>query len=366
VVTTGPLAPIVLNVVKTNDANGDGTYNDSETSLLPGQTVPFRITVTNNSTVAVVIDTVSDTWNDAVGTLSINPQCLVAFVGQVLQPGDAATCDFTVANYSPPNGTNIINTGEVKGHQEKKPDNKGSGTDTSIVDTATPPLTLTVVKTNDANGNGSFTDDETGTTGGSVNFRVAITNSSTVDVVVDSISDVWPGADAISPNCAASIIGAVLPANGGTVTCDFALANYVPNSTDARVNTVTVLAHQNNNPGNSTSQQDTSTVRGEQVADVVIARQPAAPTPLARTGSNTLGLVALGLLLIGLGLGLLLTSGWRPVAGALAVRLPHSASPEVFTPSRVIIDRGVDSFHAWTRGFWRTAGSQGRDTHRRR
>jgi hypothetical protein len=268
-------------------------------------------------------------------------------VGVDLEPGDSATCDFTVDNYSPPNGSTIINTGEVKGHQETNPENKGSGTDTSVVNTATPPLTLTVVKTNDANNDGSFTDDEIGTAGGSVNFRVTITNSSSVDVVIDSISDVWPGADAISPNCAASIIGAVLPANGGTVTCDFALANYVPSSTDARVNTVTVLAHQNNNPGNSTSQQDTSTVRGEQVADVVITRQP---TPLARTGSNTLGLVALGLLLIGLGLGLLLTSGWRPVAGALAVRLPHSASSEVFTPSRVIIDRDVDFFSSRYRG----------------
>jgi hypothetical protein len=363
VVNTGEIPPILLNVVQTNDADNDGVYNDSETSGAAGQTVKFRIEVTNNSTVDVVIDEVSDAWADAVGTLAINPDCAAAFVGVELAPGDTATCDFSVANYSPPSGTSVINTGEVKGHDKKNPNTKGSGTDTSVVNTVVPPLSLTVVKTNDADNNGSFTDDETGTAGGSVNFRVTITNGSSVAVVVDSISDVWPGANAISPNCAAQVIGTVLAANGGSVTCDFALANYVPNSTVARVNTVTVNAHENNNPGNSTSQQDTSTVRGEQVGDVTITRQP---TPLARTGSNTLGLAALGLLLIAMGLGLLLTSGWRPVAGALAVRMPHSASPEVITPSRIVIDRGVDFPPTRMRSVWLKASGRARDRYRGR
>lgn len=39
-----------LAISKTNDANGDGNFTDAETALTSGQTVPFRIFVTNNST----------------------------------------------------------------------------------------------------------------------------------------------------------------------------------------------------------------------------------------------------------------------------------------------------------------------------
>ena len=39
-----------ITVVKTNDANGDTTYSDSESIGEPGGTVPFKVTITNNST----------------------------------------------------------------------------------------------------------------------------------------------------------------------------------------------------------------------------------------------------------------------------------------------------------------------------
>jgi uncharacterized repeat protein (TIGR01451 family) len=110
---------ITLTVVKTNDANGDGVYNDSETALAAGQTVPFRITVTNNSTVDVVLDSITDAWSTEVGALQINPICAASFVGVDLEPGHSATCDFTVDNYSPPSGSTYP-AADARGRQDQR------------------------------------------------------------------------------------------------------------------------------------------------------------------------------------------------------------------------------------------------------
>src|SRR5207245_11550317 len=53
---------ITITVDKTNDANGDGTFTDSETAPSAGASVPFRAVITNTSTVDVVLDTLTDAW----------------------------------------------------------------------------------------------------------------------------------------------------------------------------------------------------------------------------------------------------------------------------------------------------------------
>ena len=54
-----------ITVVKTNDADGDTTYTDSESIGEPGGTVPFKATIKNNSTFDSVNIT---TLADAVGS----------------------------------------------------------------------------------------------------------------------------------------------------------------------------------------------------------------------------------------------------------------------------------------------------------
>src|SRR5205823_134831 len=153
-------------------------------------------------------------------------------------------------------------------------------------------------KTNDADGDGTFGDDETGTAGSAVTFQLTITNNSAVPVVIDSIDDVWPGAAAIAPDCRTKVVGTTLAANGGSVGCVFTVENYVPTNADgAKVNTATVVVHEAGHPSNSTSGTDTSTVRGAEVLGVQITRTletptgpaaPAAPAaPLAQTLPRT-------------------------------------------------------------------------------
>lgn len=325
--------PVNGNLDKTNDADGDGNYHKSETAPLPGIDVPFRVVLTNTSGIPVVIDSITD----AFGSTSINPTCAAAFVGQTVAPGASLTCDFTVPNYSPAAGTSLDNEITVLVHDAGNPGKTKTLTSTSTVNTAaTPPLSLTVTKTNDGNGDGIFTKDETGVEGNNVNFRVTITNTSAVPVVIDSVTDVWPGATEFAPACAAQIVGTTLAANGGTVSCDFTVANYVPSSTaGAKTNTVTVKAHDSSNPGNTTTQKDDSTVRGEPPAVLGTTVVRALP----RTGSDSLGLAGLGILLLALGAGLMMLSSGRIPQAAMALRSSVRPAPFMYSRSGLVIER---------------------------
>ena len=323
---------ITAELVKGNDADNDGSYHQGETAPVAGQDVKFRVTLTNTSAVPVVIDSISD----AFGSTTISPTCANAFLNQTVAAGDSLTCDFTLTGYSPAAGTSLENTATVNVHDKNDPSKTKTVTATSVVNTAgVPPLALTVVKTNDANGDGTYTKDETGVTNADVKFRVSVTNSSSVAVVLDSVTDVWPGATEFAPACASTLVGIPI-APGATVTCDFTVATYIPVSTDgAKVNTVTVTGHENGHPGNKTTQKDTSTVRGEPpaVLGTTVVRE------LPRTGmSHTFDLAAIAILLMALGLGLMLLSGRIPEA-ALALRSSALASPVVFSRTAVVVER---------------------------
>ena len=324
--------PVTGNLDKTNDADGDGNFHKSETAPLPGIDVPFRVVLTNTSGIPVVIDSISDTF----GTTTINPTCAAAFLGQTVAPNGTITCDFTVTNYSPAAGSSLDNEVTVLVHDASNPGKTNTLKSTSTVNTAaTPPLNLTVVKTNDANGDGVFTKDETGVENTNVNFRVSITNNSAVPVVIDSVTDVWPGATEFAPACASSIVGTTLAANGGTVSCDFTVANYVPPSTaGAKTNTVTVKGHDSTNPGNTTTQKDDSTVRGEPPAVLGTTVVRALP----RTGSDTYALAGLGVLLLALGAGLMMLSSGRIPQAAMALRSSVLTAPVMYSRS-VLVER---------------------------
>jgi len=344
----GTIPPLAVTVAKTNDANGDGTFTDDETGAT-GDDVNFRAVITNNSAVAVVINSISDVWP---GASAITPDCAAQVVGITLAAnGGSVTCDFTVTDYVPSSGDGAkVNTVTVEVCEDGHADNCDTPHDTTTVRGGNV-LAVTVEKTNDANGDNNFTDDETGTAGDDVVFRVTISNDSAVDVVITSLTDVWPNAAEIAP--CADLIGTTIAA-GASVSCDFTVTDYVPSSGDgAKINTVTVETCEDGDASNCTTPHDTTTVRGVDVLGEVITQTPQAPT-LPRTGAaNTMSLLTAGLGLLLLGLGLVL-AGSQLAGSSLLLRLPSSAGM-VRYPSPPVIDRNLSRQGAGGRrapGVW--------------
>lgn len=123
---------------------------------------------------------------------------------------------------------------------------------------ATP--TLTVVKTNDANGDATYSDDETATAAGaSVTFKVTVTNTSDADVVIESITDVASSVS-LPVSCASAFVGQTVAA-GASLTCTFTEAAYSPADGQSKTNTATVTVGAADNQGNTASGSDTSVVR---------------------------------------------------------------------------------------------------------
>lgn len=122
------------------------------------------------------------------------------------------------------------------------------------------PITGTVLKSNDADGDGTFTDDETAdAVGESVTFQVVVTNTSAVPAVIGSFTDAVSGTP-ISITPTPDVVGTTLGA-GESVTVTFTVPAYTPADGTSTTNLVTVALHQVGNAGNGTVVTDTSTVR---------------------------------------------------------------------------------------------------------
>jgi LPXTG-motif cell wall-anchored protein len=170
------------------------------------------------------------------------------------------------------------------------------------------PITGTVDKLNDANGDGTFGDDETATSEGvAVPFQVTITNTSVVPAVVTSLLDTLvDGPIGFTPS--PDPVGMVLAA-GASATFTFTVADYSPPDGGAVVNDMAVGLAQVGDPSNHVLVHDGSTVR--------TAVPPAPPTgggggetteppftgggggvTLPRTGAETWDVAAIGLALL--------------------------------------------------------------------
>ncbi|MHB8437937.1 MAG: hypothetical protein ACYDD4_02085 [Acidimicrobiales bacterium] len=252
---------VVLTVVKTNDADGSGTYSQSETAQAPGANVPFRAVVTNDSSFAVSISSLTDSWP---GQAAFAVSCATTVAGTTLQPGQSATCDFTANGYAPAAGTSLTDTVTVSGCSTTDATDCGTATATSTVLTfgtaGSGSVTLQIVKTNDAAGTGTFSQsEEAKTVGENVPFHVTVTNTSAVPVTISALTDAWPSEAPFSPTCAAAVVGTTL-APGASTTCAFTVDNYAPAAGNALTNTVTVNGCEAGNTGNCGTWTATSTV----------------------------------------------------------------------------------------------------------
>ena len=202
----------------------------------PGATVTYTVTITNNTDESVGMTSLSD---DQVGGASAS-DCNATVI-----PGNGAmTCSYTDTAPSDDNAelTNIVTVTVADDD-----DNTATASDSETVTTTDINPSITVEKTNDANGDGSFSDSETAPSSSTtVDFRVVITNKTSEDVTIDSISDDHHGvsvSDCDSPT---------VPGNA-SVTCSFS------GTVDAdETNTATVNV--SDDDGNAASDSDTSTV----------------------------------------------------------------------------------------------------------
>jgi uncharacterized repeat protein (TIGR01451 family)/LPXTG-motif cell wall-anchored protein len=122
------------------------------------------------------------------------------------------------------------------------------------------PITATLDKTNDADGDDGFTDDETTDAAGvDVPFSVTVTNTSAVPAVVVSVSDAVSGAPvAFTPT--PDPVGTTL-APGASVTLTFTVPGYSPADGASTTNTFTASLAAVDDATNTGSASDTSTVR---------------------------------------------------------------------------------------------------------
>jgi uncharacterized repeat protein (TIGR01451 family) len=102
---------IAIRITKTNDANNDGIYTDSEESKRSGLDVPFRLVITNTGEETVRITDLTDSFDQTVLDL-LDAKC-AKLAGATLDPGESVVCEFTLNNYSPPEDTVLENMVEV-------------------------------------------------------------------------------------------------------------------------------------------------------------------------------------------------------------------------------------------------------------
>lgn len=271
------LPPPTLTVVKSNDANADGAFHNSETTEAVGADVTFTVTVTNTSFYSVEIASITD----VVGSTSIPVSCASAFVGQTLAIGESLSCVFSVAGYSPGDGESKTNEATVTVAQTGDSGNTASADDTSVVTTdvpAPPPPTIsaTVTKTNDADGDGVYHATETAATAGQpVPFRVVVTNTSAVTVTFSSLTDKVGAAAAAALTCSDATPATL--AAGASFTCDFTGTS--PAAGTSLSDTATATVHEVGDATNSDTDQATSTVATAAIPIVNDLR-------IVKTGSN--------------------------------------------------------------------------------
>jgi hypothetical protein len=97
--TTPPPGEISVEIVKTNDADRDGTYTNSEEAPEPGSNVPFHLVITNTSDEVVTIASLTDAF--AGTTMDLLANKCSSLTGVSLDPGESVECTFSVQGYSP-------------------------------------------------------------------------------------------------------------------------------------------------------------------------------------------------------------------------------------------------------------------------
>jgi hypothetical protein len=183
-----------LVVHKRNDANRDGTFSDLEEVSGAGAAVPFRVGIRNLSETPLTVVAVTDTIGDTTLDLLEEPYC--SQLATTLPPAGHLSCTFTLDRYlrtfaDPPRDelTNVVHV--VAAHGEDVVTAEDAST---VVNPNAGRVSVEVIKTNDADGDGNFTDVEVApAAGAAVTFQVVVRNTSPGTAQLVSLTDTWPG-----------------------------------------------------------------------------------------------------------------------------------------------------------------------------
>jgi hypothetical protein len=176
---------------------------------------------------------------------------------------------------------------------------------TAILGASQPSLAILVDALNDADGDGIFSDAEIAAAPGTdVNLKVLITNIGAVSFEIDAVTHSYNGGtEAARGEVCGELVGLIL-APGESLACTFPMADYSPPAGESLINTVMAAGFEiGKGSRRGAADSDTSTVQtivaDEDVLAVALKRN------LAFTGTEAARLVALGLLLLAAGGGLL-------------------------------------------------------------
>lgn len=289
-------------------------------TVTQGGAVTYTVTVSNSGTGSASSVVITDDLDNAftsvaasstVGTCSVGANNVVTCNVGTLTAGQSATITITA---NAPTGSCPTITNQATGTHSGGTI-PASGTVTTTVTGCAgpaPEISVRIQKTNDANEDGIFTNNEEARTEGQdVDFHLVITNTSDETVEIVTLTDAFEQTvlDLLGAECL-SLAGMQLDP-GESVTCTFTLEDYSPSARTAIVDVAEVCVEI---VGGVQAACDTNPSR---VRSAVVLGRTVTPTPppaptrtppggIAFTGpAAALPLTAAALLLLTLGTGLL-------------------------------------------------------------
>jgi uncharacterized repeat protein (TIGR01451 family) len=292
-------------------------------TVTQGGAVTYTVTVTNSGTGAatnvVITDNLDDTFtgvsaSSTIGTCSVAAGNVVTCNVGTLNAGQSATITI---NATAPTGSCPTITNQATGSHSGGTIPVSGTVTTTVTGCAgpQPEISVRIQKTNDANEDGIFTNNEEARSEGrDVDFHLVITNTSDETVEIVSLTDAFSSTvlDLLDAECSGLNLAVLDP--GESVECTFTLQNYSPPQGEALVNIAEVcveivggqLAACDDNP----SRVRSAIVLGRTVTPTdtppapTLTRTP--PGGIAFTGPAALApLVALAVALLTVGTGLL-------------------------------------------------------------
>jgi hypothetical protein len=175
----------------------------------------------------------------------------------------------------------------------------------AILSGSQPSLAILVDAVNDADGDGIYSDTEfAARPAADVSFKALITNIGAVSFEIANVTNGYNGGTGPAQGEVCGELVGIMLAPGESVACAFPVAEYAPEGGASAVNTITAAGFEvGKGARRGASDSDTSTVQTILAGDDVLA--VALKRNLAFTGTDAGRLVALGLLLLAAGGGLL-------------------------------------------------------------
>lgn len=219
-----------------------------------------------------------------------------------------------------------------------------------VLGASQPSLALLVDAVNDADGDGIFSDPETAPVpSADVSFKALITNIGATDFVIAAVTHTYTGTTGPVQVRVCGELAGIMLAPGETMACTFSVPDYTPVRGKTAVSSVMAAAFEaGKGARRGASDSDSSTVSTLLATDDVLA--VAIKRNLAFTGTDAARLVALALVLLVAGGGLLYLArirsgrpirppiqsetslemlGWWTAAPARAQRKRHGAGGDL-------------------------------------